>query len=113
MKHNFPVYLLFFLYCFNLNASNFDYIFPYSAPSYSNYGTLGLIQNPNARFHEEGTLAFNWTKAEPYTRGSILAYPFNWLEATYYYTDINNALYSSTFLLVEIKHIKTKVLNLS
>lgn len=98
MKHNFPVYILSFLYCFNLNASNFDYIFPYSAPSYSNYGTLGLIQNPNARFHEEGTLAFNWTKAEPYTRGSILAYPFNWLEATYYYTDIDNALYSRTFL---------------
>ena len=71
-----------------------DYIYPFSSPSYSNYGTIGLIQNPTARLKEEGTLAFSWSHNEPYLRGSIIAYPFSWMEASYQYTDINNYLYS-------------------
>ena len=27
---------------------------------------------------------------------AIIAYPFSWLEASYHYTDINNALYSDS-----------------
>jgi len=49
---------------------------------------------PSARFMPEGSLAFSWNKNEPYLRGSIVAYPFSWMEASYQYTDINNALYS-------------------
>ena len=63
----------------------------------SNYGTVGLISVPNARFLNEGSLAFSWNRAQPYLRGSILAYPFSWLEASYQYTDINNQLYSDSF----------------
>jgi len=77
-----------------LSAYN-DYIFPISSPDFSNYGTIGLIQVPTSRFEEEGTLAFSWTHNDPYLRGSIVAYPFNWLEASYQYVDINNQLYSS------------------
>ena len=39
-------------------------------------------------------LAFTWTHYEPYLRGSVIAYPFDWLEASFQYTDINNRLYS-------------------
>ena len=85
---------VFLILCIPLHAGINDYIYPHQDPSYSNYGTLGLIQMPSARFHEEGTLAFNWIKSEPYVRGSILAYPFEWMEASYQYTDINNTLYS-------------------
>ncbi len=78
-----------------LTASIEDYIYPNSSnPSYSNYGTLGLIQMPSARFHEAGSLGLSWSHIDPYLRGSILAYPFDWFEASYQYTDINNALYS-------------------
>ena len=56
---------------------------------------LGLVQAPNARFFEEGTLAFSWSHNDPYLRGSIIAYPFDWMEASFQYTDINNALYSN------------------
>jgi len=73
-----------------------DYIYPYNNPSFSNYGTLGLLQNPSARFHPAGTLAFAWNRQQPYLRGSILAYPFNWMEASYQYTDVNNKLYSDS-----------------
>jgi hypothetical protein len=72
-----------------------DYIYPYSSSSYNEYGSLGLIRMPSARFHEEGTIAFHWSQNDPYTRGSIIAYPFDWFEASYQYTDVNNALYSN------------------
>lgn len=81
--------------CNSLMAGIDDYRFPNKdVASFSNYSTLGLIQNPNARFHPSGTLAFSWSRLNPYLRGSIVAYPFDWLEAAYHYTDINNALYS-------------------
>lgn len=49
---------------------------------------------PNARMQPAGTLAFSWSNIDPVLRGSILAYPFSWLEASYQYADVNNALYS-------------------
>ena len=78
-----------------INASRLDYLFPYNNPSFSDYGTLGLIQMPNSRFLEEGSLGFVWSRNEPYMRGGIVAYPFNWFEIIYKYTDINDALYSN------------------
>ena len=78
----------------NLHSSYLDYIYPSITPDYSNYGTLGLIQMPTARFSEAGTLAFSWSHNEPYLRGSVVAYPFSWFEASYQYADINNTLYS-------------------
>jgi len=76
-------------------ASIDDYIYSKSSSySYSNYGTIGLIQMPSARLHEAGSLGFNWSHVDPYLRGSIVAYPFDWFEASYQYTDVNNALYS-------------------
>jgi hypothetical protein len=82
-------------YSDSLFGSIQDYIFPSQTPSFSNYGTVGLIQMPSARSLSTGTLAFTWTNNEPYLRGSIVAYPFDWLEASYQYTDVNNALYSN------------------
>jgi hypothetical protein len=86
----------YFLLCLSLsvNADIYDYIYPYPGPSFSNYGSLGLIQNPNARFLPAGVMAFSWSHNDPYLRGSIVAYPFNWLEASFQYTDVNNELYS-------------------
>jgi len=79
----------------NLGATLDDYIFPnYRTPSYSNYGTIGLIQMPSARMLPAGSIGFSYSEMDPYQRGSILAYPFSWFEASYQYTDVNNALYS-------------------
>jgi len=88
--------ILLFSICLDLYPSNlYSYIYPKQQPSYSNYGTTGLIQMPSARMHEEGSLGFSWSHNEPYLRGSVIAYPFSWLEAAYGYTDVNNALYSN------------------
>jgi hypothetical protein len=84
------------LFSYHLLASNNDYIYRHhDVPSISNYGTIGLLQNPSARFYDEGTLAFGWNANEPYKRGSLIAYPFDWFEASYQYTDLDNALYSA------------------
>jgi hypothetical protein len=50
---------------------------------------------PTARSLSAGTIAFAWTDNKPYQRGSILAYPFDWFEASYQYADMENALYSN------------------
>jgi hypothetical protein len=84
-------------FCYPLKAQIVDYIYPYyDQPSYSNYGTVGLIQMPSARFHPAGTIGFTWTHADPYLRGSIMGNPFDWFEASYQYTDVNNKLYSDS-----------------
>jgi hypothetical protein len=93
-KRNYLLLLLFIFHSGSAESSLNSYLYPNSSPSYSNYGTIGLLQMPSARFHEEGTVAFNWVNNEPYQRGAVLAYPFNWMEASFQYADINNALYS-------------------
>jgi len=81
----------------NVRSQLADYIYPYfSQPTYSNYGTVGLIQMPSARMHPGGTVGFTWTHADPYLRGSIMGHPFDWFEASYQYTDVNNFLYSDS-----------------
>lgn len=82
----------------NIHSDKNYYLFPNSQfPSISNYGTTGLLQVPTARLLPEGSLAFNYIDNGPYRRMSYLAYPFSWLEASYQYTDILNALYSDVF----------------
>ncbi len=53
-----------------------------------NSGT-GAIMTPNARFNKEGTIALNISYFEPINKLSLVASPFNWLESSVYYNDIN------------------------
>ncbi len=95
MIRNLRIFFLSFVLSNNLYGDINDYIYPFSdQPSFSNYGTIGLIQMPSARMMEEGSIAFTWSMTQPYLRGSIVANPFSWFEASYQYTDVNNKLYS-------------------
>ena len=91
-----------------ISAAPDDYIYPFKQYSFSNYGTLGLIQNPNARFLDEGSLGFSWSHNEPYLRGSLIAYPSSWLEVSYQYVDINNRLYSTVKAFSGSQSLKDK-----
>ena len=99
---------LFLLNSLCLFADIDDYIYPRDQPSFSNYGTVGLIQMPSARMHDEGTLGFTWSLMQPYLRGSLVATPFSWFEASYQYTDVNNKLYSEFVNSVESSPIRTE-----
>ena len=61
------------------------------------WGTTGLVSMPNARFHESGVISMNFSSHEPYQRLAVIAYPFEWFEAIYQYTDIRDRLYSPVF----------------
>ena len=52
---------------------------------------------PNARLLDGGSMAFTYSNFYPYQRITLTAYPFDWLEALYQYTDIATSLYSSVF----------------
>ena len=63
---------------------------------------------PSARMHEEGSVGFTWSHSEPYLRGSIMGNPFDWFEASYTYTDVNNKLYSDSPLFSGKQSYKDK-----
>lgn len=88
------VYIAIFTLCVPVKSDISDYIYPSKSPSFGNFGGLGVLQNPSARFYDEGSIAFNWVQNGVYRRGSIVMYPFDWFEFSYQYTDIDNAKYS-------------------
>ena len=62
-------------------------------PSSSNYGNTGILEVPNARFMKEASLRFNFSSSFPNEYTTLTSSPFNWLEATYRYTEIKDQLY--------------------
>lgn len=97
MRYQLILVVIFSCISLHVRSQIVDYIYPhFSQPTYSNYGTVGLIQMPSARMHPGGTVGFTWTHAEPYLRGSVMGHPFDWFEASYQYTDVNNYLYSES-----------------
>ena len=61
-------------------ASYEEYLQSLRSPSFSDYGTIGLVHMPSARMMPEGSLAFRWARGQPYFRGSIVATPFSRME---------------------------------
>ncbi len=62
-------------------------------PDSSNYGNTGLLEIPSARFMDEASLRLNFSSSFPNEYTALSASPFNWLEATYRYTEIKNRKY--------------------
>lgn len=91
------VFLSFFASATDLYASANDYLYKSFDPSFSNWGTTGLLNMPSARFQDPGTIALSIANHKPYTRLAGVAYPFNWMEAIYQYTDIRDRLYSEVY----------------
>tara|TARA_Y100000746_G_C15461463_1_gene431705 strand:- start:183 stop:2318 length:2136 start_codon:yes stop_codon:yes gene_type:complete len=74
--------------------SNIESYFRYSvSPDSSNYGNTGLLETPTARFMDEASLRLNFSSSYPNEYTALSASPFNWLEATYRYTEIKNRKY--------------------
>jgi hypothetical protein len=59
----------------------------------NDWGMLGLMQTPSARFGEAGEARFTYTRVAPYKRYNVFLQPFDWLEAGFRYSDITNRLY--------------------
>ena len=87
------VCLSLFLIAQNLNASQDIYdwnTFP------SDYGGVGLMQTPTARFAQDGTLIWGASNASPYNRLYVGMTILPWVEGVIRYTEIENRLYSKS-----------------
>lgn len=61
----------------------------YFSPT-NDYGTVGLLQTPSARFPEEGEVRLGYSRPEPYAHYFVTAAPFDWLQASFRYTKFTN-----------------------
>lgn len=61
----------------------------------ADFGGVGLLQTPTARFAEDGAFSFNLNRVSPYSRYSIAVTPLPWMEATLRYTSMTNSRYSN------------------
>ena len=63
-------------------------------PHYNDFGGVGLLQVPTARFAPDGTIAFSFNKVSPYSRYSVTMQALPSLEVTLRYASISNRLFS-------------------
>lgn len=64
------------------------------SPSYNDYGSVGLLQNPTARMMDEGEFAITYSDMDEYRRYTVNLQLLPWLETTAFYTEFPNKLYS-------------------
>ena len=73
--------------CFNSPCAlsdNFEY------NTYNNHGVLGLINIPSARFYSEGSFGITGYNGYPDQKVTMTSSPYDWLEASFFYTNIKN-----------------------
>ena len=56
--------------------------------TYNNHGVIGLINTPTARFHEAGSYGINAYNGTPDQKVTITSSPYDWLEASLFYSNI-------------------------
>ncbi len=61
--------------------------------SSSDWGVVGLLQTPTARMHDQGTLVTHISHVDPYTQYNLLLQPFDRLETTVRYSNIDGVSY--------------------
>lgn len=59
----------------------------------SDWGNLGLLQTPSARMASAGALRVTFSGVYPYTHGSVMLQPLDWMEVGFRYSDVANRLY--------------------
>jgi len=74
---------------------------------YNNYGIVGTIHTPSARTFEEGVHGVTIYNGTPNQTVTFSSNPFNWLEASFFYTNIEDRPYcydfTSEFCLQDFK----------
>ena len=80
--------ILLLLFCVNnLSADSFSF------NTYNNHGVLGLINTPSARFYKEGAFGVTFYDGTPDQKITITSSPYDWLEASFFYTNIQDKEY--------------------
>ncbi len=61
--------------------------------TFNNHGVVGLINMPTARFYNESSYGFTLYGGDPDQKITMTSNPFNWLEASFFYTNIKDRPY--------------------
>ena len=71
------------------------YVFPdsFQYNNYNNHGSVGLINIPTARFYNETAHGVTFYNGTPDQKITLTSNPYNWLEASFFYTNIKGKLY--------------------
>jgi|GEM_PF-2550559 len=64
---------------------------------YNNYGIVGLIHMPTARTYNEGVHGITIYSGTPNTTVTLSANPFDWFEASFFYTNVEDRPYCYDF----------------
>ena len=61
--------------------------------TFNNHGSIGLINMPTARFYNESSFGLTIYDGNPDQKITMSSFPFNWLEASFFYTNIQDKPY--------------------
>ena len=79
------VTLVFFIVPLSADSFNFN--------TYNNHGVVGLINMPTARLYEESVFGLTFYNGTPDQKLTLTSNPFNWMEASFFYTSLQNKRY--------------------
>ena len=83
--------LLIFLIIGIINADSLNYNNP------NNHGVVGLINTPTARFYDESSYSLTLYRGNPDRKVTVTMMPYDWLEASFFYTSIKGRPYGGGF----------------
>ena len=72
-------------------------LFSNYSSNYNQHGATGVINTPNARFQAEGNLGLSVSRGKALNKLSLIASPYDWLEASIYYADLTEKPYGQQF----------------
>ena len=64
---------------------------------YNNYGIVGTIHTPSARTYDEGVHGITVYSGTPNQTVTLSAHPFDWFEASFFYTNVTDRPYCYDF----------------
>ena len=76
-----------------LYHSNYLFSDSFIYNSYNNHGNIGLINMPTARFYDESVHGITLYDGNPDQKITITSSPYNWMEASFFYTNIKDKQY--------------------
>lgn len=91
MKYIFKLHLSILLLLFhaNIHGDSFQY------NTYNNHGVVGLINMPTARFYNEASHGITIYDGTPDQKITLTSSPYDWLEASFFYTNIQDKPYGN------------------
>ena len=91
MQYKTRLLLLIFFISFGIHSDNFKF------NTINNHGSVGLINMPSARFYDGSSIGLTLYRGDPDQKISLSLMPFDWLEASVFYTSIAGMEYGNGF----------------